>query len=146
MAILREKLPAKSIILLVVVIVLVFLIGLSIQPIMNYFAKKEVASVVEVLNSENEIKNVEQCRLILNFDKSKVSEDNQYFDEKKFDKIYEQCDKNYNLEYVELNEENCRFIIREPNNYFKRNYVRYENISQKKFECSKKFLNPTFST
>jgi hypothetical protein len=113
---------------------------------MKYFEKRQVASVMYVLNSDNEIKNIEQCKTIINFDKSRVSKDNPIFDESKFDKISKQCDNDYNLAYIELTEDNCSFIIREGENYFKRNYVKYENLSQKRIECSQKFLNPTFST
>jgi hypothetical protein len=66
---------------------------------------------------------LEQCRVILDFDKAKVKKDNQFFNEVIFDKIRSQCDKDFSFANVELNEENCSFIIREPKSYFKRNYI-----------------------
>ncbi|MDR0772226.1 MAG: hypothetical protein LBF15_04265 [Candidatus Peribacteria bacterium] len=135
----------KTATLIAAIVILAFIIGFSINPIKNYFAKKEVAQVNEILNSENDPKTLDQCKVILNFNKAKA-QGNEFFNESLFDKVFKQCDENYNLVYVDLNEDNCRFIISEPKAYFKRNYVFYDNLSDKRNECIGKFLVPTFST
>lgn len=136
----------KHVIIISVLAILLVIIGFSIKPIMNHFSKKELSSIIEVLNSENEHKSIEQCKLVLNFDKSTVWKKNKFFDEKKYDELALQCDENYNLEHVELDKDNCRFIIRETENYFKRNYIIYDSLAKKRLECSTKYLNPSFST
>lgn len=138
-------LQKKHIVIFSIFALLLLILVFSIRPIMNHFAKNEVATITEVLNSENEHKNIDQCRVILNFDKTTVKKNNKYFDEKKFDEIAFQCDEDYNLEHVEIDRDNCAFIIRETQSYFNRNYIIISSLDAKRLECSKKFLNPTFS-
>jgi hypothetical protein len=111
--------------LIAFMVFLAFIVGLSISPMRNYFAKKDLQGVNAILNSSNENKTINQCETILNFDKTKALK-NDYFNGVLFDKVFKQCDENYNFAYVETSEENCSWIIREPKSYFKRSFVKYD--------------------
>lgn len=135
----------KYLIIFWVLLLLAFLIGLLVWPAKNYYFKRQVSSIIEVLESSNENKNIDQCKLIMNFDKSEVSSKNPYFNETRFEKLYFDCDEEYNLKNVELTKDNCSFIIRETENYFNRNFIVYDSLALKRLDCSKKYLNPEFS-
>ncbi|MDD3144972.1 MAG: MG2 domain-containing protein [Candidatus Gracilibacteria bacterium] len=140
----KFKLSKKYIIALFVSILVVF-IGLSVNPILNYFAEKQVSQILDIISNPEGEKTLNDCSIILNFDKSKISKNNIFFNEVNFDKIYDTCSQKYDLKNVELNLDNCKTIIKETDNYFKNNYVFYSLLDIKREECNKKYLNPKFS-
>ncbi len=112
---------------------------------MSYFEKREIKEISSILSNPMKEKSMEDCRIIMNFDTKKVSKWNTYFNPITFDTIFNECSLKYDLKNVELNLPNCKNIIKEPNSYFKNNYVFFDSLDKKREECSKKYLNPTFS-
>lgn len=112
---------------------------------MSYFEKREIKEISSILANPLKEKTMDDCKSIMNFDTKKVSKWNTHFNTITFDTIYNECSLKYDLKNVELNLENCISIIKETNSYFKNNYVFYDSLDSKREECSKKYLNPTFS-
>jgi len=112
---------------------------------MSYFEKREIKEISSILANPLKEKTMDDCKSIMNFDTKKVSKWNTHFNTITFDTIYNECSLKYDLKNVELNLENCISIIKETNSYFKNNYVFFDSLDKKREECSKKYLNPTFS-
>ncbi|MDD2907509.1 MAG: alpha-2-macroglobulin family protein [Candidatus Gracilibacteria bacterium] len=136
---------SKKYILALFISIIIFLVGYSITPVLNYFAKKQVKEILSIISDPSSEKSFEDCKTVLNFDKSKISKNNMFFNEMFFDEIYKKCSQKYDLKNLELNLDNCKIVIKETNNYFKNNYVFYDSLDTKREECNKKYLNPKFS-
>ena len=140
----RDKVNKRYLIWLVLAILL-FFIWYSVNPLLSYFEKRQIKEISEILSSINWEKNISDCKKIMNFDKNKIWKNNSFFNVITFDTIYNECSLKYDLKNVKLDLENCKVIIRETDDYFYNNYVFYDTLSEKRDECTKKYLNPTFS-
>lgn len=109
----------------------------------NYYHKKQLWQVLPII-TENKATNIENCGVILNFNKNKFL-NNSYFNEESFDRYFLECDKKFNLEYLSVDLENCIDLIKKPRTFYSERYVNISSLNSKKEECSIKYLNPKFS-
>jgi len=112
---------------------------------MSYFEKREIKEISSILSNPSKEKTMDDCKTIMTFDTKKISKWNPFFNSITFDTILNDCSLKYDLKNTDINLENCKFIIKETNSYFKNNYIFYDSLDSKREECSKKYLNPTFS-
>jgi len=78
---------SKKYLIAIIVALLLLLIWLSVSPILNYFAERQVSQIIDIISNPELEKTLNDCSTILNFDKSKISKNNIFFNEVNFDKI-----------------------------------------------------------
>ncbi|MFK7780706.1 MAG: MG2 domain-containing protein, partial [Candidatus Gracilibacteria bacterium] len=116
---------------------------MGITAYLDYKAEKNIEDLNLVL--ANGIDSMVNCNFIFDFDKDKF-ENNRFFKESEFDLMNESCDLKFNLDYIELNEENCIDIIKQTKEYFLEEYLIIDNLEEKRNKCIDEFLVTKFST
>lgn len=110
----------------------------------SYIAERQVENINKILD-ENLVWR-ESCEIILDFDKTLLSSNNKFFDEAKYDDYREKCDLEYNIENIEINEQNCIEIIKYDENYFENKYIILNKFTDIQNQCTSEFLKVEFST
>jgi len=59
--------------------------------------------------------------------------------------MFSRCDKEFNIKYLELEQNTCSNVISNNKDYFKENYVILDDFDEVKNKCISKFLVTTFS-
>jgi len=139
----KEKFDIKYIYFISVIIFASFVL-FSINPVIQYFEKKEIEDISHILNSDTK-KSKQNCSILMNFDKETVSEGNSFFNSFLFDKLSHECRKKFDISLIKSDLWNCEVIISETDDYFVNNYINLDWLNEKREECNKKFLNPIFS-
>ncbi|MDP2090984.1 MAG: alpha-2-macroglobulin family protein [Candidatus Gracilibacteria bacterium] len=124
--------------------IIVFVLGFfGVKSYLDYRAEKLVSEINIVLDDANI--NRDNCSIILGFDKTGFM-DNEFFNENKFESMKKKCDELYNISYIELNEDNCKNLIKENKIFFSKDYIILDDFNKKRELCTSKYLKVKFST
>lgn len=140
----KNRIEKKYILGFVIVLILLLWIY-SLKPIVDYIKKRQIVDIIDILQNDSE-KTKDECSKILNFDSGKIWENNQFFNHIIFDNLKNQCSKKYDISKINIDKESCKKIIKETDLYFKNNYIILDSLEKLRADCSKKYLNPIFST
>ncbi len=94
----KEKFDIKYIYFISVIIFASFVL-FSINPVIQYFEKKEIEDISHILNSDTK-KSKQNCSILMNFDKETVSEGNSFFNIFLFDKLSHECRKKFDISLI----------------------------------------------
>jgi len=143
-----EKFTLRKKYLIVILFVLLWIIVLIwlyfwINKFLEYRAEKQVEKINIVLN--NWTINRDNCSIIFDFDKNTVKK-NIFFDEKKYGYMRIKCDEQFNISTIEINEDNCRNLIKENKSFFAVDYLVLDQFDKKREICISEYLKVKFST
>lgn len=133
--------------ILSIVLVFVFfsvLLFFWVKQYQVYIAEKQVKTINKILD-ENVVWR-DNCKPILDFNKTLISSDNKFFNEWKYDIFREKCDKKYNIANVKLDEEECIKIIKSEKEGLYDKYIILDDFNNIQNKCIDKFLKVDFST
>ena len=83
----------------------------------------------------------DNCKIILNFDKSLIKNKKNILNEKEFDKFNKKCDYKYNISESVLNKNFCVRLINLKKDEIEKKYIIFNNVENIKDKCEAKFSN-----
>ena len=129
------------------VILFIIVIGgifFGYKQYMIYRAEKQVESINLILE-QNSVSR-DNCKPILDFDKTLLSADNKFFDEPKYDKFRKKCDYRYNIANSEIKESFCINVIKLGESDFEDEFIILDDFKKIQNQCIDKFLKVEFGT
>jgi len=107
-------------------------------------AEKQVESINIILNKN--IVSIENCRPILDFDKTLLSENNEFFDDEKYEFFKKDCNMVYDISNVKISENFCTRVIKSNKSDFEKDFIILDGFSNIQNKCTDKYLKVGFST
>ena len=136
--------------------IIFFLLFLILIILLIFWVKKnsenrlihKLEKIDNILNSATLSK--ENCEMLIDFDKeeliSKLKWKKYIFNETLFNNFRNNCEKIFNIKYIEENLDNCKNIIWKGDTYFKERYIILDDLENKRNECISKYLLVKFWT
>lgn len=109
-----------------------------------YKAEKQVETINKVVSENKTTK--ENCKEILDFDKSTLEKYNKFFKEKEYDKLREKCDDKYNIANLPIDQKTCEDIIKSNKEKYWENYIILDSFEDIRNKCIDKYFAVKFST
>ncbi len=138
-----EKKHLMIIIYVLVSIIVLIWVSFWVKKYLDYRAEKKVEQINIILDNATE--NRDNCEIVFDFDKNQVK-GNKFFSEAKYDWMKARCDEKYNISHIEIDEENCKDLIKQNKNFFSVDYIILNDFEKKREQCIASYLKVKFST
>ena len=108
--------------------------------------EKEIVSTMNTLLISTEAKEIDVCKSVLQFEKDFSIGELTTLDQNSFNRKRSECEKKFNISRLSKTLDNCKKVISGNERDFSDEYLFLDSFVDIQTECTKKYLEVTFST